>query len=352
MASIKRYKNAAGKTLWRVQYRDPQGKSRTKQPFQTKTAAEAWAATNTTALTQGTWINPERQRTTIKHLWDTWWPSQRHLAASSSRAIETSWATHVQPAWQHAEVGSVTTETAQRWVDKLAAQRSPSTVQRAHGILKTLLEEAVRYGYITANPCASTRVPARQRRAVVTLTKQQVEDLAATSRRFPELLLFLGYTGARWGEAAALTVGDLDLARGRARITKSATTIGGKAQIGTTKTRASRTIAIPKRVAEALAPVVASKRPDALVWSNQDGGPLTTPSRRSWFHTAVDRCMAADPTFPPITPHDLRHAAASIMIADGHSVLLVQRQLGHASAKMTLDTYAHLFDRELDALSG
>lgn len=48
--------------------------------------------------------------------------------------------------------------------------------------------------------------------------------------------------------------------------------------------------------------------------------------------------------------HDLRHTAASIMVASGASVKAVQRQLGHASASMTLDTYADLFDDDLDTL--
>ena len=46
--------------------------------------------------------------------------------------------------------------------------------------------------------------------------------------------------------------------------------------------------------------------------------------------------------------HDLRHAAASMMISAGANALVVQRQLGHSSAKMTLDKYSHLFDSDLD----
>ncbi len=49
--------------------------------------------------------------------------------------------------------------------------------------------------------------------------------------------------------------------------------------------------------------------------------------------------------------NDLRHTAASLSIASGASVKLVQRQLGHRSATLTLDTYSHLFADDLDALS-
>lgn len=49
-----------------------------------------------------------------------------------------------------------------------------------------------------------------------------------------------------------------------------------------------------------------------------------------------------------MTPHDLRHTAASLAISAGANVKAVQRMLGHASAAMTLDTYADLFDDDLD----
>jgi len=55
--------------------------------------------------------------------------------------------------------------------------------------------------------------------------------------------------------------------------------------------------------------------------------------------------------FPELTPHDLRHTAASIAISAGANPKAVQRMLGHASAAMTLDTYADLFEDDLDAVS-
>ena len=51
-----------------------------------------------------------------------------------------------------------------------------------------------------------------------------------------------------------------------------------------------------------------------------------------------------------MTVHDLRHTAASLMVKAGANVKAVQRQLGHASAAMTLDVYADLFDDDLDAV--
>ena len=55
--------------------------------------------------------------------------------------------------------------------------------------------------------------------------------------------------------------------------------------------------------------------------------------------------------FQKITPHDLRHTAASLAVSAGVNVLALQRRLGHKSAKVTLDTYADLFDTDLDAVA-
>ena len=65
------------------------------------------------------------------------------------------------------------------------------------------------------------------------------------------------------------------------------------------------------------------------------------------------RCVAQDddPTFPRVTPHDLRHTAAGLAVQAGVHVKVVQRMLGHASAAMTLDVYADLFDDDLDAVA-
>jgi integrase len=65
----------------------------------------------------------------------------------------------------------------------------------------------------------------------------------------------------------------------------------------------------------------------------------------------VTRCQKADPTFPRVTAHDLRHTAASLAISAGANPKFVQRMLGHASAAMTLDVYADLFESDLDSVA-
>jgi len=91
---------------------------------------------------------------------------------------------------------------------------------------------------------------------------------------------------------------------------------------------------------------------DDLVFTDLRGGVLRNSNWRARvFRPAIERCQALDDTFPAITPHDLRHTAASLAVSVRANVKAVQRMLGHAKASMTLDTYADLFDEDLDEVA-
>ena len=66
---------------------------------------------------------------------------------------------------------------------------------------------------------------------------------------------------------------------------------------------------------------------------------------------AVARCQRADPTFPRVTAHPCGTPRRPWRIHAGANVKVVQRMLGHASAAMTLDTYADLFESDLDTVA-
>jgi hypothetical protein len=87
---------------------------------------------------------------------------------------------------------------------------------------------------------------------------------------------------------------------------------------------------------------------DGLLFpGDSDDGHLRRPHPTSgWFAKAV-----AESGIPRVTPHDLRHTAASLAVSAGANVKAVQKMLGHASAAMTLDVYADLFDDDLEAVA-
>ena len=86
----------------------------------------------------------------------------------------------------------------------------------------------------------------------------------------------------------------------------------------------------------------------ALVFPNADGNFIY---ETNWKHRTFDPAAVRAKLSPPsLRVHDLRHTAASFAISAGATVKAVQQQLGHRSAMVTLDRYAHLWPDELDAL--
>jgi integrase len=151
--------------------------------------------------------------------------------------------------------------------------------------------------------------------------------------------------GLRWGEAAALRVGDIDFLKRRVLLHRNAVTVNKRTAVGTLKSGKNRTIALATFVVTELAKTCEGKELDDLIWPSRSGGYLAPPSAHdSWLAGAVARCQKANKRFPRITAHALRHTAASLAISSGANVKVVQRMLGHASAAMTLDVYADLFD--------
>ena len=96
-----------------------------------------------------------------------------------------------------------------------------------------------------------------------------------------------------------------------------------------------------------LAILVAHRDRDDFVFTAPQGGLLRLRNfRRAGFEPAVEATGVG-----PITPHGLRHTAASLAIAAGANVKVVQTMLGHKSATMTLDLYGHLFADQLDEVA-
>jgi integrase len=142
---------------------------------------------------------------------------------------------------------------------------------------------------------------------------------------------------------------DVDFLRRRIALERNAVLVNGVMVLGTLKSGKSRVVPVPAFVLDQLAAICRGR--DDLLWPSPTGGYLRPPKTESWLSSAVSRCQAIDPTFPRITAHDLRHTAASLAISAGANVKAVQRMLGHASAAMTLDVYADLFDSDLDAVA-
>ena len=160
-------------------------------------------------------------------------------------------------------------------------------------------------------------------------------------------MTFLAYTGLRWGEFAALRVRSVDLMRRRVTVAESAAEVQGKMIFGPTKTHQRRVVVLPRFLVEPLAQHIGSRPPEDLLFPAPGGGVL----RNSNFRHRVLTPAAAAVGLAGLSPHDLRHTAASLAIAAGANVKVVQQMMGHASAAMTLDVYAGLFGDDLDTVA-
>jgi integrase len=137
------------------------------------------------------------------------------------------------------------------------------------------------------------------------------------------MILVLGLCGPRFGECAALSVRSVDLMRRRLRVSESVSEVSANMIWSTPKTHQSRDVPIPRSLIDALVAQAAGKKPEDVPFSSPNGEPIRLAN---WRQRVWDPRVAAA-GLTGLTPHDLRHTAASLTIGSGASVEHVQRML-------------------------
>jgi len=363
MASVER-RTRNGRTRWYARYRDPGGEQRTRT-FDRRIDAERYLTTIESSKLTGSYVDPARSRVTVGEWADRWLAGQAHLKPTTRERYAGVVRKHIRPRWGTTRLADVTHADVQSWVTKLSHNAEPATVRKIHRVLSLVLTLAVRDGRLIRSPAADIKLPRQQSLEQRYLTHEQVHELARAAagpaspskhRRLDErrndqyrlIVLFLAYTGVRFGEMAALRVRRIDFLRRRAMIAQSLTPVGSTQGWGTPKRHQKREGAIPRFLVDQLAEHVRGKAPDDLVFAGvRGGGALRAPifRRAAYDHAAEVIGM------PGLHPHELRHTAASLAIAAGADVKVVQKMLGHKSATMTLDQYGRLFDDRLDDIA-
>ena len=341
-------RNGKGKR-WMARYVDDEGNERSKA-FDRKSDAQVWLDSEVTAkLATGTYVAPRAGLITVGEMYASWSTTQGHLSLSTTKTRCSAWRNHVRQRWGQTSVVDVKTSAVKAWVTQMITDEiGVPTIIQAFGILRQVLGAAVDDNRIPRNPCSGVPLPKSEHADRGYLSHAQVATLAATIERLPEVVRFLAYTGLRWGEMAALRVQDFDMLRRRVNVSRSVTESGGLVW-STPKTWERRSIPFPASIADELAALMVDKGRDDLVFTDMRGGVLRNSNWRARvFEPTVRKCHKSDESFPSITPHDLRHTAASLAVSARANVKAVQRMLGHAKASMTLDVYADLFDADLD----
>jgi integrase len=350
MATITKYLTSRGETRYRVRYRTPDNRSTQKRGFRRKVEAERWANTVEVRKMTGDYIAPSLGRITVAELAPDWLQrKEQSTAPSHHRMLESAWRVHVGPRWGKTAVAEIDRLSVEAWIASMAANGAgATTVIRAHGVLSGILTDALKAKRLSSNPARGVEnLPRKVNKRHVYLSASDVRRSADEAGRHRALVLVLAYCGLWWGEVIALRVHDVEFLRRRLSVSENAVQLSVNHAVGPTKGRKARSVPVPAFVLDELSMQCRGKALDELVFPGLDGGYLPRPkSSGGWFAAAVGRAKVQD-----ITPHDLRHTCASVAVSAGVNVLALQRMLGHTSAKVTLDTYADLFDNDLDAVA-
>jgi integrase len=332
---------------WRPRYRDENGREHARH-FDRKADARRWLDQATAAMVRGDHVDPRRSVLTVGDWSQVWMAGRSHLKPKTVAGYRSLLDTRVLPTWGRVRLGNVKHSAVATWVAAMRAEGlSASRTRQAYHVLTSMLDDAVKDGRLPRNPAAGVDLPRMPQGDRRTLTHDQLDDLADGCGPHRTFVLVLGYCGLRWGEAVALRVRRVDMTRGRLEVVESVADVGGRLTFGPPKTHQRREVVVPDFLRDDLAAQVEGKAPDALVFASRAGTPLRVQNfRRDRF----DRATAAIGV-PGLTPHELRHTAASLAIASGASIKGVQKMLGHRSAAMTLDRYGHLLGDELDAVA-
>lgn len=353
--SIKRMQTPKTKRIvWeaRLAVVDRAGKRRhLRRRFPTKAKAENWLSeTEAAVIVDGISVSPSMTAGAYAEVWlarmaTTWTPG-------TTRRAEQYWKHQLAPILGEVRLDNIDRARCQATIDALTqAGYAPRTVHTALAQLRSLLNAAVADGLIPRNPAQRLTLPRIDRREPSRWTPAQtrsfLDSIAGTDLHALGMVLVM--TGLRIGEVMGLRWRAIDWSRGTLRVaaTVAVAPDGGMAIREDVKSPASRrTVPLPPALVE----VLRAHRDRQVAWLDQRG--LDNPDDRVFLdatgaglHPATARlhlrkAMEAAGV-PVLTPHDLRHQAATQLMEAGVHPLVVSRLLGHAHIAVTLGIYSH-----------
>ena len=262
--------------------------------------------------------------------------------------------THLQPGLGHVPLARLSPMRMQAFLNaKSATGLSPRSVAYIRAIARQALGQAERWGLVSRNVAKLAEPPRVPRRVVRPLEPDEVRTFLHAIDGDPLAALYLAAigTGLRQGELLGLSWAAVDLEAGTLTVRHALQRVEGKLVLVEPKSAAShRTIALPDFVRDALRAHAATQRrarlragmrwrddPRDLVFCSTTGTPLDgiTVTRR--FQALLRKAGLRHQRF-----HDLRHACASLLLAQGVAPRVVMEVLGHSQISLTMGTYAHV----------
>jgi integrase len=295
--------------------------------------------------------------TTLSELIRRWLDLVREdLSPSTVRGYERIIRCYIEPDIGRVSLAKLRTDQLDRFYSKLrdgggkdGGTLSPATVRQTHAVIRRALNQAMRWGWIAANPASLARPPRVRTQALHPPEPEGVLRLIAEAERAdPDLACFFllaATTGARRGELCALRWSDLDKKTGALTISRSIVETQGSTLIEKdTKMHSSRRIALDSGSIAAMADQrdrcqrraksCGARLPDsAHIFSvDPDGGRPWVPNEVTKQFIRIRRSVGQD----SVRLHDLRHFTATRLLSEGVPVRTVSGRLGHANAATTL----------------
>lgn len=327
----------AGKVKrWRARYVDNSGRE-VQRSFDRKVDAQQWLDGQIASMLRGDHVSPQDAKLTVGQWCDKWLAGYGTRRESTVRMAEVHLKI-IRAEFDAVPLSAIKPSDVRAWCAKLKAEgRADSYVYALHARLSQLFSDAVHDELVARNPCSRRTSPGMGKQRPYVATTAQVWALydAVPAGVKPAILLG-AHAGLRLAEAAALRVADVDFETG---------VVAPSVQWGDKPLKSElsrRPIPIPLDMARLLASAVPLGDGRHLV-SDQWGNPAGP-----WTIQRAVRAAIPEVGLPEgFRFHDLRHYFASLLVASGLDVKVVQARLRHASAKTTLDTYGHLWpDRD------
>lgn len=329
MASIKKRPNGQ----WRARYRDEADKEHARH-FARKVDGQKWLDKETASLVAGTWVEPETRKTTVEEWCDQWIEGYGSRRASTVRQAKTHIA-QIREEFGSLQLSAVRPSAVKSWCARLKAEGyGASYINALHGRLSQIMQDAALDGLVGTNPCSRRTAPGAGKQVAYVATTEQVWSLyEAMGERYRVAVLLGAFAGLTTAEVCGLRSDDVKFLK---REIHPAVLYPAEPL----KTEMRRTVLpIADTLVTELSEQVATWPADTVM-TYEDGKQLGPWHLQREFRRARDKVDGLPEGF---RFHDCRHYYASLLIASGADVKIVQHRLRHASAKTTLDTYGHLW---------
>jgi integrase len=328
---------------WQARHPDPSG-SLVPAPmtFSTRGDASRYLARVQSDLERGDWHDRRLGKVTFADWMERWLASNPLKRSTTLARDSTVLRTHALPVLGQRPMASITPADIKVVVDEMATKLAPDTVRTNLAVIRAVFNAAVDAEVLARSPVRAIRTAKADARDRPTLTMEEILRLAdAMGDRYRALVLVGAILGLRWSEAIGLRVSDVDFLRRTLTVSQTISEVEGRINVAPTKSRTSRrTMSVPQFVVEELARHAAAyqRSGDELLFVGPKGGAL----RRSFAARTFTPAVAAAEVDARVTFHGLRHVAASLMVEAGVHPRVIQQRLGHATARLSMELYAHV----------